>query len=168
MRTYVQIDVQNLFFAAKDIGKKIDFVKIRNELLSTGEDLVGLSAYIIRTPDANQERFERLLRALKYDLVIKTASIAQTSEGDRIYKNTDHDMAICIDCMKNIDNFDKWILMSGDGDFIDLCRHLKKHSKTIEVWAFPGKSFNKMFCNYADKIVFLTDRFFFDKPEEIS
>lgn len=166
MNVFVQIDVQNLFFAAKDIGKRIDFVKIRDTIYSAGDNVIGLNAYIIRTPDARYDKFEGLLKALKYNLIIKTASISQNQEGERIYKGTDHDMAICIDCMRNIDNFDKWVLMSGDGDFIDLCKYLKRHKKLIEVWSLPGKSFNKRFCDYADSIIFLSDKFFYDKPEE--
>lgn len=162
MRTYVQLDVQNLFFSAKDIRRKIDFKKISNYFLETGDD-VTLVAYIIRTPDAKSDRFESLLRSLSYQLVIKHARISRAASGQRLYKETDQDMSICIDCMKNIDNFDKWVLMSGDGDFIDLCKHLKSHNKAIEIWAVPGGSFNKRFCDYADSIIFLNDKFFMDE-----
>jgi len=166
MRTYIQIDVQNLFFSAKDINKRIDFLKIKEHFDKTGDELVGLNAYIIRTPDAKSDRFENLLKSLDYTLSIKQASIGYSAGGERIYKGTDQDMAICIDCMKNIDKFDKWVLMSGDGDFIDLCRHLKKHNKTIEVWSIPGTSFNKKFCDYVDMIFFLNDNFFYDRKNE--
>ena len=52
--------------------------------------------------------------------------------------------------------------MSGDGDFIDLCKHLKSKNKIIEVWSLPGVSFNKKFCDYADSITFLNKNFFYD------
>ena len=167
MRIYVQLDMQNLFFSAKDIGKRIDFLKIKDYIYNSGDNVVSLNAYIIRTPDAKSEKFEGLLKSLKYNLIIKQAIIGQSREGDRVYKGTDHDMAIAVDCMKNMDSFDKWILMSGDGDFIDLCRHLKKNKKFIEIWAVPGKSFNRQFCNYADSIVFLNDNFFYSKNDNV-
>lgn len=166
MKTFIQIDVQNLFFSAKDIGKRLDFLKIRDHFAKSEDEIVGLYAYIIRTPDAKSNRFEGLLRSLNYTLNIKQASIGYSPEGQRIYKGTDQDLSICIDCMKNIDNFDKWVLMSGDGDFIDLCKHLKKNGKTIEVWSFPGVSFNKKFCDYVDMILFLNENFFYDKDAE--
>lgn len=165
MRTYIQIDVQNLFFSARDINRRIDFKKIKDHFVATGHDLVGLIAYIIRTPDAKSDKFESLLKSLNYDINIKQAIVSRGNEGQRVYRGTDQDMAICIDCLTNIDRFDKWVLMSGDGDFIDLCKHLKKLDKFIEVWSLPGVSFNKSFCDYADQIVFMNEKFFFDKDD---
>lgn len=162
MKTFVQIDVQNLFFSAKDINKRIDFVKIRDHFLKTGDEIVGMNAYIIRTPDADYHKFEGLLSSLQYNLIIKHAVITQDRDGNRIYKGTDQDVAICIDCMRTLDTFDKWVLMSGDGDFIDLCKYLKGLGKTIEIWSLPGVSFNKNFCNYADTIIFLNKNFFYE------
>jgi len=166
MRVYVQLDVQNLFFAAKDIGKRIDFVKIRDHFLSCGDEIAGMVAYIIRTPDADHVKFEHFLHSIGYTLSIKKAQITHRQDGGRIYKGTDQDMAICIDCLENIDKYDKWVLMSGDGDFIDLCRHLKSKGKWVEVWAVSGNSFNRGFCNYADAIRFLNQNFFFERPGE--
>lgn len=164
MRVYVQLDVQNLFFAAKDIGKRIDFLKIRDHFRASGDDVVGLVAYTIRTPDAEHAKFEHFLKSIGYMLSIKKAQITHRQDGGRIYKGTDQDMAICIDCLENVNNFDKWVLMSGDGDFIDLCRHLKSKGKHVEVWSMSGGSFNRGFCDYADTIMFLNRNFFFEKP----
>lgn len=165
MKTYIQIDVQNLFFSARDINKRIDFKKIKEHFVDSGDSVIGLNAYIIRTPDAKSDKFEALLKSLDYSLNIKQAQISRGSDGQRVYKGTDQDMAICIDCLTNIDKFDKWVLMSGDGDFIDLCKHLKNLNKFIEVWSLPGMSFNRSFCDYADQIVFMNDKFFYDKDE---
>jgi uncharacterized LabA/DUF88 family protein len=166
MRTYIQIDVQNLFFSAKDINKRIDFLKIKDHFLKSGDEIVGLNAYIIRTPDAKSNKFESLLRSLSYELIIKQAQIGYSTDGQRIYKGTDQDLAICIDCMRNIDKFDKWVLMSGDGDFIDLCKYLKANKKVVEIWSMPGVSFNKRFCDYADMIHFLNENFFYSRDGE--
>jgi len=167
MRTYIQLDVQNLFFAAKDINKRIDFLRIRDYFQKQEKEVMGMTAYIIRSPNASSDRFEGFLKNLGYELNIKRALIGTDSEGRRIYKGTDHDIAICIDCMRRIDSFDKWVLMSGDGDFIDLCKYLKDRGKFVEVWSLPGVSFNKRFCDYANIIRFLDDSFFFDKNEVI-
>lgn len=166
MRTFVQLDVQNLFFSAKDLNKRIDFLRIRDFIKENEEEIVDLIAYIIRSPDANSDRFESLLKSLGYSLNIKHAQIGTDKEGKRIYKGTDQDIAICIDCMRNIEKFDKWVLMSGDGDFIDLCKYLKEKGKYIEVWSLPGLSFNKKFCDYVDLIRFLDHNFFYDKEEK--
>ena len=164
MRTFVQIDVQNLFFSAKDLNKRLNFKKIRDHFYEKKEDkVVGLNAYIIRTPDANSEKFEEKLISFDYKLSIKQAQVISDDEGNRVYSNTNQDIAICIDCMLNVNNFDKWVLMSGDGDFIDLCKYLKKKDKFIEVWSFPGVCFNKRFCDYADQIIFMSDKFLYNE-----
>lgn len=166
MRTFIQIDVQNLFFSAKDMNKRIDFKRLKEHFIATGDQLVGINAYTIRTPDAKANKFEAFMRAMGYTICAKQAMISYGPEGHRIYKGTDQDMAVCIDCMQNLNNFDKWVLMSGDGDFIDLCKHLKKCGKVIEVWSIPGVSFNKSFCDYVDAIKFLNEQFFYEKNED--
>lgn len=162
MRTFIQLDVQNLFFSAKDIEERIDFLKIRDHFYSLGDEIVGLIAYIIRSPSIGKsDAFENFLQSIGYTLNIKTAIVGYKPNGERLYKGTDQDMAICIDCMENIDKFDKWVLMSGDGDFIDLCSKLKDKKKFVEIWSLAGPSFNKRMCDYVDTIRFLNEEFFY-------
>ena len=58
------------------------------------------------------------------------------------------------------------MLFRSDGDFIDLCKYLKKSGKIIEIWSIPGVSFNKKFCDYVDMIHFMNEDFFYDKDAE--
>jgi uncharacterized LabA/DUF88 family protein len=171
MRTLIQLDVQNLFFSAKDMEKRIDFLKIKEYFYGLGDDIVGMIAYIVRSNEIGKSyKFENFLKSIGYTLNIKTAIVTFKPGGERLYKGTDQDMSICVDCMHKINDFDKWILMSGDGDFIDLVKHLKEHKKTVEVWSLPGVSFNKRFCDYVDSIHFLNENFFYyekDKKEKI-
>ena len=37
MKTFIQLDVQNLFFSAKDINRRIDFKKLRDNFEDTEE-----------------------------------------------------------------------------------------------------------------------------------
>lgn len=166
MKTFIQLDVQNLFFSARDKNKRIDFRSIRNHFFNSEDTVVGLNAYTVRTPDAKYDGFEKFMKSIGYNLNIKKAIISYDREGERLYKGTDHDIAICVDCMSKIDIFDKWVLMSGDGDFIDLCKYLKRKGKVVEIWSVPGISFNKNLCNYADCIYFLGDEFFLSKENE--
>lgn len=162
MRTYIQIDVQNLFFSAKDQQKRIDFLKLAKHFKATEPEIIDMCAYIIRTPDAESKKFENFLHSLGYSLAIKKANKGTKPNGDVCYTGTDQDMAIAVDCMKQINKFDKWVLMSGDGDFIDLCKYLKEQGKTVDVWSVKGASFNKKFCDYVDTIHFLNESFFYD------
>ena len=166
MKVFIQLDVQNLFFSAKDINKRIDFKKIKKNFEESEDEIYSIKAYTVKTPEINSEKFENLLKMLNYDLNSKKASVTYDKEGVRHFHNTDQDMAICIDCMESIDKFDKWVLMSGDGDFIDLIKYLKEKGKKVEVWTLPGKSFNKRICDYVDAVKFLSDEFFFDKESK--
>lgn len=168
MRVYIQLDVQNLFFAAKDIQKRIDFLKIRNHFYNSDDEVVEIVAYLVKSPETGKsDKFENFLENIGYHLSIKTAVIGYRAGGERIYKNTDQDMTICIDCLKHVDEFDKWVLMSGDGDFIDLCRELKDRGKVVEVWSLAGTSFNKRLCDYVDSVHFIGEQFFYEEKTEL-
>jgi uncharacterized LabA/DUF88 family protein len=166
MRVYIQLDVQNLFFAAKDINRRLDFRKIKKYFDDSQDEVVEVKAYTVTTPDNNSEKFENLLKTLNYGLNCKKASVTYDKDGEPRYHDTDQDMSICVDCMANIDKFDKLVLMSGDGDFIDLIKYLKSKGKKVEVWSLPGKSFNKRICNYVDSVNFFSDEFFFDNRKK--
>lgn len=168
MRTFIQLDVQNLFLSARDMGKRVDFSKIKDYFFSQGDQIVDMVAYTARSnePFSKSHNFENLLKSLGYTLSVKTAIVTYKPGGKKLYKGTDQDMSICVDCMKRIDEFDKWVLMSGDGDFIDLVKHLKENNKIVEVWSLPGLSFNKRFCDYVDSIRFLNESFFYYEKED--
>ena len=169
MRTFVQLDVQNLFFAAKDINKRIDFEKIMRYFIESRDvELFSIKAYTVRTEEINSSKFEGLLKRLNYSLNAKTAAITYDRDGNKRYHNTDQDMAICVDCMDNIDKFDKCVIMSGDGDFIDLIKHLRKKGKKVDVWALPGKSFNKRLCDHVDSVKFLSGEFLYSNTRKRS
>lgn len=166
MRVFIQLDIQNLFYAAKDKNKFLDFKKIKSYFESSDDDIFSIKAYTVKTSESNSNKFENLLKALNYDLNSKNATITYGPDGTRHFHNTDQDMAICVDCMDNIDKFDKWVLMSGDGDFIDLIKHLRAKGKKVEVWTLPGKSFNKRICDHVDGIKFLSEEFFYEKKKK--
>lgn len=166
MRVFVQLDVQNLFFSAKDIQKRVDFRRIRDHFSYCDDEVVDMVAYIVRSQQMGRsDKFEAFLKAVGYSLSIKKAIVMTRPGGGNIYTNTDQDIAICIDCMRRIDEFDKWVLMSGDGDFIDLCQYLKKQGKVVEVWSLSGTSFNKRLCDVVDTIHFLGDDFLYEKKD---
>jgi uncharacterized LabA/DUF88 family protein len=53
--------------------------------------------------------------------------------------------------------------MSGDGDFAELCRYLKKKGKKIEIWSFK-ECYNPQLEQFADRMHFIPDKFFLKKP----
>ena len=76
-----------------------------------------------------------------------------------IYRQTDMSVEITIDCIDHINTFDKWILMSGDGDFAELCRYVQERGKEVEIWSFKDSS-SFMLEKYANRVNFIEDSFF--------
>jgi len=83
-----------------------------------------------------------------------------TIKGDDIYLALD----MIEDCYNN--KFDKAILISGDGDFTELLKRVKKKEKEVEVCYFKNCS-SKILLNQANKIHLInkkiTNKFFWRK-----
>lgn len=162
--TFLQVDLQNLFFEAKNKGQKIDFEKVWEYFNAREtEFLTGASVYLIRGDDFDSSKFETKLKTIGYD--IRTKNIVKFMRDNRpIYRNSNHDVGITVDCIDKIDTFNKWILMSGDGDFLELCKYLKQKNKQVEIWSFK-ECYNSSLEAYADRVYFIDEKFFYKKPK---
>lgn len=165
--TFLQIDLQNLFYAARNKGHRIDFEKMWEHFHQRdAEFLTDAVVYMIRSPDFDTTKFEAKLKSVGYSLRIKHT--IKIMKGKRaIYKKANHDLNMAVECIDRIDTFDKLILMSGDGDFSELCAYLKKRGKEIEIWSFRG-CYNTELDRYADRMHMIDDEFFLKKPDDDS
>ena len=162
--TFLQVDLQNLFFEAKNQGQRIDFEKIWAHFSGReSEFLSDAIVYMIRGDDFDSSKFESKLLNIGYKIKIKN-SLKLVKDGRVVYRQTNHDVGITVDCMDKINVFSKWILMSGDGDFVELAKYLRQHQKKVEIWSFKG-CYNSNLEPYADRIHFIDEDFFFKKPK---
>jgi len=162
--TYLQIDLQNLFFEARNKGQKIDFEKVWHFFNDREtEILTAASIYMIRAEDFDGRKFEAKLETLGYDIRVKNVT-KHVKKEKIVYQNSNHDVNITIDCLDRINTFNKWILMSGDGDFADLCKYLKQRKKKVEIWSFQ-ECYNTALEMYADRVHFIDEQFFYKKPK---
>jgi len=162
--TFLQIDLQNLFYEARNRGQKVDLEKIWNHFNSReNEFLTEAVVYLIRSDDFDNSKFEVKLKSIGYRVCAKN-SVKVVRDNKSFYKQTNHDVGIVVDCMDKIDSFKKWVLMSGDGDFVDICKYLKRKEKKIEIWSFK-ESYNSALEQYADKVCFINEDFFYKKPK---
>jgi uncharacterized LabA/DUF88 family protein len=161
--TFLQIDLQNLFFEAKNKGQRIDFEKIWAHFNGReSEYLTEALVYMIRGEDFDSSKFESKLLSLGYKLKIKN-SLKLTRDGRTVYRQTNHDVGISIDAIDKINTYSKWILMSGDGDFAELAKYVRQHGKKVEIWSFK-ECYNSSLEPYADRIHFINEDFFYKKP----
>ena len=79
-------------------------------------------------------RFYLKLKEFGYDLYLKPVKLYKQEDGTTKRKaNCDVDMAFYL--MREKDNFDKVVILSGDGDFLPVLKYLKNQGKEIIVLA---------------------------------
>lgn len=77
-------------------------------------------------------RFYLKLESFGYQLVLKPVKLYEQGDGTTRRKaNCDVDMAFCL--MKEKDNFDRVVVLSGDGDFLPVLKYLKENKKEVIV-----------------------------------
>lgn len=134
-RVGVFVDVQNLFYSAKyQHHMKVDFAKLLGLCLSDRQ-LIRAITYIVQTPDIDQSSFINVLASIGYEVKSKTLRVRPdgTAKGD-------WDMGIAIDTIAMADRLDVVVLVSGDGDFVDLVHMLKAKGVVAEVVSFPNNT----------------------------
>ena len=118
---YAFIDSQNLNLAIKDKGWKLDFKRFRFYL--TDKYLVE-KAFLFIGFIPTQQSLYTALQDYGYILIFKPTLILQ--EG-KIKGNVDAELVL--HTMIEYPNYNKAIIITGDGDFHCLVEHLKKHDK---------------------------------------
>lgn len=130
-RVGVFVDVQNMFYAAKDrYARRLDYIKLL-DLIVGPRNLVAAYAYVVQIPEINQAGFLSLLEHNGY--TIKSKDLRMRGDGSA---KGDWDVGIAIDIVSMLDALDIVILASGDGDFCPLADLIKQRGKRIEVAAF--------------------------------
>jgi uncharacterized LabA/DUF88 family protein len=139
-RVGVFIDVQNLYYSAKNLyNKKVNFGAVVREAVSDRQ-LIRAIAYVVRTETQDEQPFFEAL----YNLGI------ETREKDlQVYnsglKKADWDVGLAVDAIRIAPSLDAIVIVSGDGDYIPLVEYLQKATgKLVEVAAFGQSSSSKL------------------------
>ena len=109
--------------------------------------------------------FERLRKISKFKVTLCTRKSRLNILGEEYYTIKGDDIYLTLDMMEDCynDKFDKVILFSGYGDFIELLKRIKKKKKEVNVCYFKNCS-SKVLLNQADKIHLInkkiTNKFF--------
>lgn len=150
-RIAVLIDVQNMYHSAKNLYKsKVNFSAILK--LAVGErKLIRAFAYVVRTKTGEEKPFFEALTKLGFETRVRDL---QEFYGGQ--KKADWDVGITVDAIKTASGVDVIVLVSGDGDFIQLVEYLKNQGKRTEVIAF-GKSASARLKEMADEFIDLEE-----------
>lgn len=156
-KTEVFIDASNYHYALKKAGWMIDYKKFAN-YMKTQYDIVktyyyeGIpseSQYIDRHPGATRMEFWEYKKEKKnyFTLLKKFGFHVRSKTVSRIFdiaSNTYHykcnfDVELTIDALNDMDNYEEFVLCSGDGDFKELIKYLKGKYKFTTVITFRDR-----------------------------
>lgn len=133
-RVGVFIDIQNLYYSAKNLyNAKVNFGKIL-ETAVAGRQLIRAFAYVIRADIPEEGPFFEALAKAGFE--VKSKDIQLFPGG---VKKGDWDVGIVIDMIRLMPKIDVVVLVSGDGDYVPALEYLTNQGQLIEVIAF-GKS----------------------------
>jgi len=109
-----------------------DLEKHLTVMVKSKEDSVDEAMLILLSRHLQRVRFYVKLYKFGYELHLKPVKLYYQEDGTTRRKaNCDVDMAFYL--MKEKDNFDKAIILSGDGDFLPVLKYLKSEGKEIIV-----------------------------------
>ncbi|MFA7252715.1 MAG: NYN domain-containing protein [Candidatus Paceibacterota bacterium] len=133
---YAFIDSQNLNLGIKSLGWKIDWIKFRIFL----KDKYFVSkAYLFIGYKLGNESLYSFLQEAGYICVFKPT----LELSSRIVKGN-VDAELVLHTMIELNNFDKAVIVSGDGDFYCLVEYLIKNNKLEELFV-PNKNYSALF-----------------------
>lgn len=150
-RVGVFIDVQNMYYSAKALyNRKVDFGKVL-ELALADRILVRAIAYVISTDTKQEQPFFESLE--KRGLELRAKDLQTFFDGN---KKGDWDVGIAMDVMRLASKLDVIVLVSGDGDFADLLKHVKALGCRAECVAF-GQSSSSLLRAEAEQFIDLSE-----------
>ena len=150
-RVAVFIDVQNMYHSAKNLYKaKVNFSEILKTAVS-GRKLIRAFAYVVRTKTGEEKPF--------FDALVKLGIETRVRDLQEFYggmKKADWDVGITVDAVKSANKADVVVLVSGDGDFLQLVEYLKNQGIRVEAMAF-GRSASGRLKEVADEFIDLEE-----------
>ena len=127
------IDGDNLFYSSISLGLKIDYAKFQNLLNQTfGEGI--LYYYLTVNPDEQiQSKFLNHLQNIGY----RVTSYPLSENGESMRHTCVTEMQLALDAVSYSQYFDKFVIVSGDKDFLPLISTLKKLQKKVIILSLP-------------------------------
>ena len=129
----------------------LDLEKYLAEIIKNRGNKMDDAMLLLISRHLQRVRFYLKLAKFGYELHLKPVKLYEQDDGTTKRKaNCDVDMAFYL--MKEKDNFDKVVILSGDGDFLPILKYLKEKRKEIiilsrgprtarEIRQFAGSNF---------------------------
>lgn len=130
-RVGIFIDTQNLYHSARSLfNARVNYGSLIETAIQ-GRKFMRAFAYVIRSESADEIKFFEALSDLGIEMRVKDLQIFYSGE-----KKADWDVGIAIDIVRMTEKLDAVVLVSGDGDFVEVLRYVKSRGVKAEVMAF--------------------------------
>lgn len=136
-RVGIFVDCQNVYYLARECyGKRLDYKKLLDVILR-GRHCVKALCYIVEAAEVDQDRFLKMLDYCGY--TVRKRPLIRRADGSA---KGNWDVGIATDVMTLIDKnkLDVVVLVTCDGDFVDLVNVLKQRGLSVEVVGFPNRT----------------------------
>jgi len=123
-------DDSNLYHGYKKYGWRISLGKLKSLLEKYGD--LRFINYYIAIPNEDDDSFigtQKFIKNIKPYVTLKKKKLKYTEVNGKIKKKGDVDVEITLDVIRNIDNLDIIIVMSGDSDYLGLKNYVIKDKK---------------------------------------
>src|SRR3989344_4909940 len=146
-QNYSFIDSQNLNLGVRSQGWKLDFRKFRQYL----RNKYNVSkAYLFIGQVVGNELLYTTLQEADYILIFKPT--LERKEGKKIIIKGNVDAELVLHTMIQYKNYNKAVIVSGDGDFHCLVEYLDQHSKLLRILT-PNKYYSGLLRKYNNYII---------------
>ncbi|OGM93975.1 hypothetical protein A2524_01630 [Candidatus Wolfebacteria bacterium RIFOXYD12_FULL_48_21] len=149
VNNYAFIDSQNLNLAIKDQGWNLDFERFRIYLKDKYS--VTKAFIFIGYIPTNQPLYTALQ---KYGYILVFKPTLELPDG-RVKGNVDAEMVL--HTMIEYSNYEKALIVTGDGDFYCLVDHLKNNGKLAGVMIPNGKKYSSLLRTFTGDTIFMNN-----------
>ena len=145
---YAFIDSQNLNLGIKSLGWQLDWSKFR--LYLTNKYSVDVAYLFIGMMPGNEALYDSL-QANGYRLIFKPTTEYEVNGKVMVKGNVDAELVLYA-AAKVINDYDKALVVSGDGDFACLVEYLEEKQKLLHL-VVPNDRYSKLLGRFTKKIV---------------
>lgn len=149
-KIFAFIDSQNLNLGIIDQGWKLDFKRF---LIYLKEKYGVEKAFLFIGYIPENQRLYDFLKKSGYKLIFKPTVL--DGEG-KAKGNVDAELVL-YSVRIEYENYDKAVIVSGDGDFQCLVKFLAKEKKLLKVLVPNQKKYSKLLSEYRKYLVFMND-----------
>lgn len=146
-RNYAFVDGQNLYMNTKSNGWKVDLARLRVYFREKYQ--VERAYYFIGTADENYRDLYRMIQEAGFVLVFRKHSLEMAG-----HKKGNVDTDIVFEVMRKLadqEDFDKVVLISGDGDYFKMVDYLINKNRLEKLLAPSYRSMSSLYKQYIDR-----------------